>query len=105
MSNDHSPGTQQDYLFESQTRFPYLLFLPEEYGGDPSKKWPLIMFLHGAGERGDDLTILRDYGPAKEAERNPSFPFICVSPQCQEDEIWLSHSGALKELLDEIIDA
>ncbi len=33
----------------------YLLYLPKEYGEDKHKRWPLILFLHGAGERGSDL--------------------------------------------------
>src|SRR6185503_6853819 len=30
----------------------YLLFTPEDYEKDPNKKWPVILFLHGSGERG-----------------------------------------------------
>ena len=65
-----------DYYSESAEQLPYLLFSPKEYGVDAEKKWPLIFFLHGAGERGVDLDILRDYGPAKEAQGDPNFPFI-----------------------------
>ena len=103
MSKEHAPGVQLGYSPEAKVRLPYLLFLPEEYGMEADKKWPLILFLHGAGERGDDLDLLREYGPAKEAEKNPEFPFICVSPQCPDGEIWLSLLEALKSLLDQVV--
>ena len=42
----------------------YLLYLPADYGkGD--KKWPLILFLHGAGERGSNLEDLKKQGLPK----------------------------------------
>jgi predicted peptidase len=103
MSKEQVPGTQLGYSFESKGRLPYLLFLPEGYGKEPDRKWPLILSLHGAGERGDDLDVLRDYGPAKEAEKNPEFPFICVSPQCPDNELWLGLLEELKSLLDQVV--
>ena len=39
----------------------FLFYLPDSYGKDPKKKWPLILFLHGMGERGDDLEILKNH--------------------------------------------
>ena len=50
------PKGQQAYKFEAQitrtVRLNYLLFLPKNYGEDPQQKWPLILFLHGAGRTG-----------------------------------------------------
>ncbi len=43
----------------------FQLFLPREYGLDPARRWPLILFLHGAGERGDDLALVKVHGPPK----------------------------------------
>ncbi len=48
-----------------KAHYAYLLSLPEGYAADPQKKWPLIMFLHGAGERGDNLELLKKHGPPK----------------------------------------
>jgi predicted peptidase len=103
MSKEHIPGQQVDYYSESAEQLPYLLFLPKEYGVDAEKKWPLIFFLHGAGERGVDLDILRDYGPAKEAQGDPNFPFICLTPQCPDGEVWLSKLELLNSLLDQVL--
>ena len=65
----------------------YLLYLPADYGkGD--KKWPLIMFLHGAGERGNNLEKLKKQGLPKMVSQGKNFDFIIVSPQCPNDMWW-----------------
>jgi predicted peptidase len=80
----------------------YLLFLPEDYG-QQQKRWPLMLFLHGAGERGDDLNKVKVHGPPKIVETRKDFPFIVVSPQCPEDDWWTKKTEVLINLLDEII--
>ncbi|HNY80981.1 MAG TPA: hypothetical protein PKO46_22095, partial [Sedimentisphaerales bacterium] len=57
----------------------YLLYLPEGYG-EKDRKWPLMLFLHGAGERGDNLELVKVHGPAKLIEQGKDYPFIVVSP-------------------------
>ncbi len=79
----------------------YLLFLPRDYGRERgSKRWPLILFLHGAGERGENLELVKKHGLAKIVETRPDFPCIVVSPQCPEDGWWSSE--VLAALLDEV---
>ena len=78
----------------------YLLFLPKGYEAKSEKRWPLILFLHGAGERGTNVWKAATHGPPKNVTSNPDFPFIVVSPQCPEGEIW--SNDALLALLDEI---
>ncbi|MBN2592670.1 MAG: prolyl oligopeptidase family serine peptidase [Sedimentisphaerales bacterium] len=80
----------------------YLLFLPEGYGKE-QKRWPLMLFLHGAGERGDDLNKVKVHGPPKIVETRKDFPFIVVSPQCPEDDWWTKKTEMLINLLDDII--
>jgi predicted peptidase len=77
----------------------YLIYLPEGYESD-SKQWPLVLFLHGAGERGADIEFVKRNGPPKLVEEGRSFPFILVSPQCPERTIW--DNKLLISLLDEI---
>jgi predicted peptidase len=79
----------------------YLLFLPEGYDAKGEKRWPLILFLHGAGERGTNIWKVATHGPPKIAGKSPGFPFIVVSPQCPEGETWSDH--AILALLDEIL--
>jgi predicted peptidase len=79
----------------------YLLFLPKDYDAKVEKRWPLMLFLHGAGERGTNLWKVAVHGPPKLVATQPDFPFILVSPQCPEHEIW--SRDALLGLLDDII--
>ena len=78
----------------------YLLFLPKQHG-TRSERCPLILFLHGAGERGDDLESVKVHGLPKILERRKDFPFMVVSPQCPEDGWWSSE--VLNALLDEVM--
>jgi predicted peptidase len=78
----------------------YLLFLPEGYGTDTTKRWPLILFLHGAGERGTNVWLVAKHGPPKIDTTATNFPFIVVSPQCPNGKIW--SNDLLLALLDEI---
>ncbi|MFO1500705.1 MAG: prolyl oligopeptidase family serine peptidase [Verrucomicrobiota bacterium] len=66
----------------------YLLFLPKDYTARGDRRWPLILFLHGAGERGTNLDLVTVHGPPKMVRTNPTFPFIVVSPQCPDGQIW-----------------
>lgn len=78
----------------------YLLFLPQDYRSAPGKRWPLILFLHGAGERGTDVWKVATHGPPKNVVEHPDFPFIVVSPQCPEGQFW--SNDLLLALLDEV---
>lgn len=79
----------------------YLLFLPKGYEAGSEKKWPLIFFLHGAGERGTNVWKVAVHGPPKRVAGDPGFPFIVVSPQCPSGERW--SNDVLVPLLDDII--
>ncbi len=78
----------------------YLLFLPQGYAAKTEKRWPLILFLHGAGERGTNIWRVATHGPTKNVTAHPDFPFIVVSPQCPEKQTWSKE--ALLGLLDDI---
>lgn len=47
-----------------------------------------MLFLHGAGERGDDLRLLLQYGPPRIANEDPDFPFVLIAPQCPLCRHW-----------------
>ena len=59
----------------------YLLYLPKDYGKEPDKKWPVMVFLHGSGESGADLERVKVHGPPKLIAQGKDLPFIVVSPQ------------------------
>jgi predicted peptidase len=100
-----SPG-QHSQVFEKMitktVRCQYLLFLPESYG-QKKQRWPLILFLHGAGERGDDLNLVKKHGPPKIVEQRKDFPFIVVSPQCPAGDWWTDKNEVLINLLDDVV--
>ena len=79
--------------------YKYLKYLPEGYDG--KKKVPLLLFLHGAGERGDNLDLVTVHGPPKLIKKGKKFPFIVISPQCLKGS-WGDAAG-LDALLDEFI--
>jgi predicted peptidase len=71
-------------------KYKYEVFIPDNWM--PNKKWPVILFLHGAGERGDDGLLQTDVGIATAIRMNRSrFPAIVVLPQCRKD-VWWSES-------------
>lgn len=78
----------------------FLLYLPKNYGA-PDTRYPLLMFLHGSGERGNDINKLKVHSVPKIVDTKDDFPFIVVSPQCPEGERW--DAEELNLLLDEVI--
>ena len=64
------------------------------------KKYPLVFFLHGAGERGDDLDVLPKHGYMKyHIENGREYPVIFISPQCPEDKYWGNYVESLFKFL------
>lgn len=97
---EDNPGEQTSAQLNArvQVQLGYLLYLPRDY--DKEKSWPLMLFLHGAGERGDDLELVKKHGPPKLIAAGKDFPFIVVSPQCPKGRWW--EPMELVALLDEI---
>jgi len=99
-----SPGGQYPQVFEKTiaktVKCRYLLYLPNGYG-KKQQQWPLIIFLHGIGERGSDLEKVKMVGLPKLVEEGMDFQFVIVSPQCPANEWWSSE--VLAGLLDDVI--
>ena len=107
MSRGAEPGSagtvQEEKVFEREitvtARLKYLLALPEGYETGV-ERWPLLVFLHGAGESGDDLEKVKAHGPPKLiAAGDRAFPCIVVSPQ-SPGRGW--NPDVLAALVDEI---
>jgi len=83
-------GKQSAQKFERNvTRtvgYRYLVYLPEDYSSESPA--PLTLFLHGAGERGSDLELVKKHGPPRLVAQGKSFPFLLVSPQCRTGQWW-----------------
>lgn len=66
----------------------YQVFVPRDF--DSKKKWPVVLFLHGVGERGDDGLKQTDIGIAHAIRLDESrFPLVVVMPQCRKDKRWI----------------
>jgi predicted peptidase len=78
---------------------PYWLHRPEGLT-EPS---PLVLFLHGAGERGDDLDRVAVHGPPKQVAAGQQLPFVLAAPQCPTDSWWTWQEETLAALLDELL--
>ncbi|WP_066494915.1 prolyl oligopeptidase family serine peptidase [Abyssisolibacter fermentans] len=79
----------------------YLIHLPSDYDALNNRKWPVILFLHGAGERGDNLDDIKKYGIHRYLDEK-NLPFVVVSPQCPKDTFWDVHIKELNAIIDEI---
>lgn len=94
--------TQQALTFSAilSDTLAYLLHVPPRDPQDSAKRWPLILFLHGAGERGYDVEQIKKHGIPKIVESREDFPFVTVSPQCPPNTWWSEHAATLIALLD-----
>lgn len=88
----------------TQQKLTYLLYRPEQArttASSPEGGTPLVLFLHGMGERGDDLSIVKRHGPPARIENGAEFPFILAAPQCPTGAVW--QNDILVALLDELV--
>ncbi len=99
------PPLSQSAKFEARLnkkiRLKYLLYLPGDYSPNNEKHWPLLLFLHGAGERGTNLKLVAKHGPPRLVAQETQVPFVIVSPQCPAGQTW--NDEALLALLKKII--
>jgi len=100
-SSTVSVGQHPYTSMEAQVNF--LLYVPDEYEKDPQQDWPLILYLHGSGERGYDLEALKEQPLPETLEQRAGFPFIVVSPQMSPElDSWSDMIDSLNILLDEV---
>ena len=86
------------------TSLNYLLFMPRDTSAVVAGKFPLIVTLHGIGERGSELRRVKGEGLPKILDGYNSFPFIVVSPQCPSTTEWYYNDG-VQALVNRLIDS
>lgn len=81
--------------------YPYVVYVPRDW--TPKRRWPVILFLHGAGERGNDGRRQTQIGVAAAIRSAPErIPAIVVFPQAPEDQRWIgAPADAAMAALDE----
>lgn len=85
-----------------QLQLNYLLFLPRSYTPRTKKRYPLLLYLHGAGESGTDTDDLRSYGPPYFVESHPDLPIIVLSPQAPQAIGFQPFFEEIKALLSDV---
>ena len=86
--------------FTQEVSAHYLLDLPKDYA--EKTNWPLVVYLHGYGESGDDLEMVKQNGPPKLVTEGKRFPFVLVSPQCPSGFYW--RGNVIMGLIDQIVE-
>src|SRR5690554_2351306 len=91
-SQDLSPYDKKQFVSPSRDTLDYRILFPEDY--QANKDYPLVLFLHGAGERGSDNEKQLTHGADLflTEENRKKFPAIVVFPQCPEDKYWIDIS-------------
>jgi predicted peptidase len=103
VDSTHRHTRQQAYISQAAS-LKALVYLPDGYKAAPHKRWPLIVYLHGSSQRGDDLSLLiPGSGLPSRIEQGFRPPFIVVSPQCPLAATWLDPS--ILSRLDRFIQA
>ena len=97
-----------DDIIKTDVNLPYEIsfrtYLPEGYELS-NANFPIIFFLHGVGERGNDLDLVETHGIPKLIKNNKKFPFITVAPQCPLFEWWSrpEMTNSLINLIEKVI--
>lgn len=79
-----APGEQRPWELEGERLW---VALPTDYAQRPAR-WPLLVFLHGSGERGTDLAKVKVHGPPRLIGEGAAYPCIVASPQLEEGARW-----------------
>ena len=99
-ANAPLPAQVLKLAISRQVEMQYLYYLPKDYRAKGKQKWPLMLFLHGAGERGTNVQRVAIHGPMSLVQQGREFPFIIIAPLCPEGERWQNDS--LLALLEKV---
>jgi len=83
----------------------YLITTPSNYSKE--EKLPLLVFLHGAGERGDNLELVKVHGIPKLFSKNPDYGnlrVVTLSPQCPNNLTWYDFKWEIVDLIKDTIE-
>ncbi|MDF2478322.1 MAG: prolyl oligopeptidase family serine peptidase [Sphingobacterium sp.] len=84
-----------------KVNYKHLTYLPKNYNTDTSK-YPLVIYLHGGSQKGNNLEKLKIYGLPYLVDQGKEFDFIMAAPQCPDGKYW-STENWFDSLYDEVI--
>ena len=90
---------REEFLMKEDREMNYLIFVPKEY----KENLPLIVYLHGAGERGKKIEHLSRHGLVKILTEGREIDAVVLAPQCPADCVWDNLPHQLKTLIDEVV--
>lgn len=73
-----------------KAKYHYFLSVPDDYGKDPNKKWPVIFYLHGRHASGKNIQSVKRYGLPYYLSKGKKMDFIVIAPQCPWGKNWAS---------------
>ena len=73
----------------------YYLYKPDKF----KENLPVILFLHGIGERGTNISYIEKYSLPKYL-KNIDIPFIVIAPQCLENNFWEYHLRDVEKIIN-----
>lgn len=89
------------FTYKNSNGISYAEYIPQKV---KNTKLPVLIYLHGAGERGSNLDRVKVHGPLKEiAAGRLDADFIVIAPQCEENKTWWDYSERLYAWISEYI--
>jgi predicted peptidase len=73
-------------------KYPYMIDFPVEYNNHPDSAYPVMIYLHGGSHRGNNLELLKEWGPPKLIAEGKHFDFVVVAPQCPGNKLWIQEN-------------
>lgn len=86
------------FLKQNDQEMNYIVYAPED-----TRDLPLVIYLHGAGERGENIDNVLRHGLARLLDEGKEFPAVILCPQCPRQFIWDNVVADLKKVIDKII--
>jgi len=80
--------SQVDKSTKKAVQYDYIIYKPNGYSINQQDSFPVLIYLHGGSQRGDNLELLEGYGVPKLIDEGKNFDFMVVSPQCPIDKYW-----------------
>ena len=87
---------QKRKIISNKKAFKYYLYTPNKQ----KQNLPVLLFLHGIGERGNNLSDIEKYALPKYLKQGLELPYIMIAPQCSKNNFWDYHLRDIEKILE-----